>query len=168
MGTMKKIALTSAIGLTLLSGAALAAAPQGMQSAADSKAKEISTAVNSGVELSCKDASLRISKAAVSKKNKLQGVQLNAAVRDATHLAAVRNGIAGDCVTVTLASETSNIVTGIGPQKAAVIGKAGGAGAVGGLAGLLGGAGVASALVPLAVLGGIAAVASSDNDPVSP
>lgn len=163
MGTMKKIALTSAIGMSLAAGAAFAAPSAKMQGAADAKAKEIRVAVNNGAALVCNQENLKIAKAAVAEKGNAKGAELNAQVRDAVFAASQKYNLVADCMPLTLAQESSNIVTGMNSAKAGVLGKAPLAGA-GALGGLFGGAGIASALVPLAVLGGVAAVASSDSD----
>jgi len=171
MSTIKRIALASAVSLSLLSGTSFAAVPAAMQGAANEEARVITVAVNVKKQtLQCREATLRIGSAAKSKAGKLKGAVLRTAIMGATSAAAKKYNIEDRCVTPIYVSNAASKLTGIYPTKGTsfglakvgAIGAASTGAAAGGINPLLlaGGA--------VATLGLIAAVASDDDDDNSP
>ena len=163
MSTIKRMALASAISMSLLSSVSFAAVSGQMQGAANAQAQAITKAVNvSKATIQCKQATLRIASAAKAQGGKLKGAELRSAIMEATSTAASKFGIEAGCVTPVNVASAASRLTGMYPASGPSMGlaKAGAAsGAAGGAAaGGMGALGVIGGLV------GIAAVAAALND----
>ena len=165
MSTIKRMALASAISMSLLSSVSFAAVSGQMQGAANAQAQAITKAVNvSKATIQCKQATLRIASAAKAQGGKLKGAELRSAIMEATTTAASKFGIEAGCVTPVNVASAASRLTGMYPASGPSMGLAK-AGAAGGAA--AGGSGV-GALGILGGLVGIAAVAAAlDDDDVT-
>ena len=164
MSTIKRIALASAVSMTMLSSISFAAVSGQMQGAANAQAQAITKAVNvSNASIQCKQATLRIASAAKAKAGNVKGAALRTSIMEATSNAATKFGIAADCVTPVNVAKAASQLTGMYPATGPTMGLAK-AGAASGTTTGMGGMG---ALAGIAGLVGIAAViASSDDDAV--
>ena len=157
MSKINKVALTSLLGMSLLSSAAFAAAPQAMQNAANNETKMITNSVNNGATESCPVATMRIASAAKGANTDLEGADLRVAIIDATSTAAKAYKIQGpSCVSDVLVSDAASKLTGMQAAGGPAMGMAkagGGAGAATVVGGLL--------------LGGAVLAAVNDDDDVS-
>lgn len=170
MGTMTKIAITSAIGLSIVASTAMAAAPADMQKRVDTRFTQITTRLNTtDDQMTCRTMAVELAKAG-ARGAKQKGAELNRSLTEAITTTSEKNNFE-ECLTVVYAGNAASAVSGVSTSTAGVLGKApvlGGLGAAAAASGVSVGAIAAGALA----LGGIAAVANSDNDknetPASP
>ena len=163
MSTIKRIALASAVGMSLLSSTSFAAVPAVMQGAANEEARVITVAVNVKKQtLQCREATLRIASAAKAKGGKLKGAVLRSAIMGATSVAAKKYNIEDRCVTPIYVSNAASKLTGIYPTKGTTLGlaKIGGAGASAASGGI-GALGIAAGVLGLAA---VATVVANNDD----
>lgn len=165
MSKINKIALTSLVGMSLLSSVAFAA-PQAMQNAANNETKMITNGVNNGATESCPVATMRIASAAKGANTNLKGAELRVAIIDATSTAAKAYKIQGpSCVSDVLVSDAASKLTGMQAAGGPAMGMAKAGGAAGGLAAAgLGGVGVGTVVGGLLLGGAVLAAVNDDDD----
>ena len=169
MSTIKRIALASAIGVSLLSSTAFAAVPTAMQASANKEGKIIRYQVdNKNVALKCREATFRVAAAAKRGSGKLKGAQLRSAIIEATSVTAKKYNLADRCMTPVYISNAASKATGIYSAKGPTLGLAKLGAAGGAASAAAGGIGLGTIALGAAGLIGIAAIASdSDDKPAS-
>jgi len=167
MSTIKRIALASAVSMSLLSSVSFAAVTGEMQGAANAQAQAITKAVNvAKATIQCRQATLRIASAAKAKGGKLRGAELRSAIMQATSVAARKYNIENRCVTPVYVANAASRLTGMYPATGKTLGlaKLGGAGGVAGAAAAAATGGIGGGVYALAGLVGIAAIAAAANN----
>lgn len=168
MSTIKRMALASAVSMSLLSSVSFAAVSGEMQGAANAQAQAITKAVNvSKATIQCKQATLRIASAAKAKGGKLKGAELRTSIMEATSNAASKFGIEAGCITPSNVASAASRLTGMYPATGPSMGLAkasGAAAAVSGAASGLGGMGGLGALAGLVGIAAVVAIANDDDD----
>lgn len=147
MGTMKKIAITSALGLAIVASTANAAAPADMQKRVDVKFKEVMTRINTtDYQISCRQMASILANAGARGASQ-KGVELKNALTEAINTTSATNNFR-ECIPVVAASNASAAVTGF-PANAARAGLVGKASTttLGGLSGLASSMGVSTSTV---------------------